>query len=119
MTSTFNFFKKFLLFPLLIIVTVTFLFFNGNAFKEKNTNKDNILTTDIFNLSSTPQIEPIRINFQDSNTQAPPGWLKDTGEPFSEHPGVYEGVGLTFGWKRPRKDRTGGCVAVNLCAYAG
>jgi glucose/arabinose dehydrogenase len=99
MTSTFNFFKKFLLFPLLIIVTVTFLFFNGNAFKENNSNKGNILTTDIFNLSSTPQIEPIRINFQDSNTQAPPGWLKDTGEPFSEHPGVYEGIGLTFGWK--------------------
>nr|WP_294941683.1 PQQ-dependent sugar dehydrogenase [uncultured Mucilaginibacter sp.] len=99
MTSTFNFLKKFLLFPLLIIVTVTFLFFNGNAFKGKNTDNDNIQTIDIFNLSSTPQIEPIRINFQDSNTQAPPGWLKDTGEPFSEHPGTYEGLGLTFGWK--------------------
>jgi glucose/arabinose dehydrogenase len=99
MTSTFNFFKKFLLFPLLIIVTVTFLFFNVNAFKGKSTDKDSIQTTDIFNLSSTPQIEPIRINFQDGNTQAPPGWLKDTGEPFSEHPGTYEGMGLTFGWK--------------------
>jgi glucose/arabinose dehydrogenase len=99
MTSTFNFFKKFLLFPLLIILTVTFLFFNGNASKGKNTNKDSTRTTDIFNLSSTPQIEPIRINFQDNSTQAPPGWLADTGEPFSEHPGVYEGTGLTFGWK--------------------
>jgi glucose/arabinose dehydrogenase len=99
MISNFNFFKKFLLLPLLIIVTVTAIFFNGNLSKEKINGSDSISTRDLFNLSSIPQIEPIRINFQDSNTQAPPGWLKDTGEPFSEHPGIYEGAGLTFGWK--------------------
>ncbi|MBD1363079.1 Ig-like domain-containing protein [Mucilaginibacter sp. ZT4R22] len=99
MTSIFNFLKKFLFLPFLIIVTVTFIFFSANALKGKIAASDNIKTPDLFNLASAPLIENIRINFQDENTQAPPGWLKDTGEPFSEHPGIYEGSGLTFGWK--------------------
>jgi len=105
MTSFFNFLKKFLLLPALIFVTVTLVFFDGNAFKGDNGNTDKVQTPDLFNLSSIPQIEHIKINFQDSNTQAPPGWLKDTGEPFSEHPGIYEGSGLTFGWRNTVNDK--------------
>ncbi|AMR33523.1 hypothetical protein A0256_19895 [Mucilaginibacter sp. PAMC 26640] len=102
MISTFNFFKKFLLLPLLIILAVVLLFINGNLSKGQVGQRGIIPPTDLFNLSAVPQIVPIKINFQDSTTQAPPGWLKDTGEPFSERPGVYEGSGLTFGWKDPK-----------------
>ncbi len=99
MIFTLNVKKKFLLLPVLIILILIYCFFNVRAFKQEIENRDNIQIQDFFNISTVPQIEPVKINFQDSNTQPPPGWLKDTGEPFGEHPGFYEGTGLTFGWK--------------------
>ncbi|TWR28858.1 hypothetical protein FPZ43_11345 [Mucilaginibacter pallidiroseus] len=58
-----------------------------------------------FNLAAKPIISPIQINFQNDGTQAPVGWLKDWGEPFSAHPGVFEGSDLTFGWKSVADDK--------------
>jgi glucose/arabinose dehydrogenase len=57
------------------------------------------LAPEIFSLVSTPVVETIKINFQDDKTSPPPGWLKDAGEKFSSHPGIYEGSQLVYGWK--------------------
>ena len=39
--------------------------------------------------AEAPVIEPVKINFQDDKTSPPPGWLKDTGEPFGYRPDIY------------------------------
>jgi glucose/arabinose dehydrogenase len=57
------------------------------------------LAPEIFSLVSTPVVETIKINFQDDKTSPPPGWLKDAGEKFSSHPGIYQGSQLVYGWK--------------------
>jgi hypothetical protein len=56
-------------------------------------------------LAEEPVVEPVKINFQDDKTVPPPGWLKDTGEPFDYRPGIYEGAQLQYGWKERANDK--------------
>jgi hypothetical protein len=53
----------------------------------------------ILSLAEEPVIGAVKINFQDEKTVPPPGWLKDTGGPFGNKPGTYEGSQLMYGWK--------------------
>jgi hypothetical protein len=99
MVSIFSFLKKFVFFAAMVSIAVLLLTFYGIGLKSAKNQRQNYRYSHFFNLAGTPFIAPIRINFQDENTQAPPGWIKDSGKPFSEHPGTYEGAGLMFGWK--------------------
>ncbi|MFA6086161.1 Ig-like domain-containing protein [Mucilaginibacter sp.] len=99
--NIFKLFRNILLLCALLFGTLFLLFFEYKkdlakaSIKQQNTQ----LASEIFSLVSTPAVETIKINFQDEKTFPPPGWLKDAGEPFSNHPGIYEGSQLVYGWK--------------------
>lgn len=40
----------------------------------------------------------VKINFQDSATVPPAGWLKDFGQKFGQRTSQYQGTGYTYGW---------------------
>ena len=46
-----------------------------------------------------------KVNFQDSATKTPAGWLRDYGQPFGSRTSAYQGSGHTYGWIR-RSDKT-------------
>jgi hypothetical protein len=95
------FFKKHVLVILTALISVFFVLFFNKYFFGKNTivEHQNYSDTEIFNLVEAPVIEPLKINFQDDKTLSPPGWLKDIGEPFGTHPGIYQGSPLVYGWR--------------------
>ncbi len=47
----------------------------------------------------------IKVNFQDSATISPAGWMKDYGQAFGLRTGAYQGTGNTYGWIK-RTDNT-------------
>jgi glucose/arabinose dehydrogenase len=80
--------------------TLFLLFFKYKKELKASVKEQNMqLAPEVFSLVSTPVAETIKINFQDDKTSPPPGWLKDAGEKFSSHPGIYEGSQLMYGWK--------------------
>ncbi|GGH18110.1 Ig-like domain-containing protein [Mucilaginibacter phyllosphaerae] len=96
-----HFLKKHLLVILTALASVFFVvIFNQNFFGKNSTlPQANYRDTETFNLAEAPVIEPLKINFQDEKTVPPPGWLKDIGEPFGPHPGIYQGAPLVYGWR--------------------
>ena len=103
-----NLFKKYAFVILLIIATSTLIIvlvtraYFGQA--SVNGKKDFQLSSG-FVLAQVPEIAPIKINFQDEKTVPPPGWMKDIGEPFSAHAGVYQGSQLMYGWKSAKNNQ--------------
>lgn len=47
----------------------------------------------------------IKVNFQDSATITPNGWLRDYGQPFGARNSAYQGSGNVYGWIK-RSDNT-------------
>ena len=99
--NIFKLFRNVFLLFILLFGTLFLLFFKykKNLVKTSVKQQSTQVAPEIFSLVSTPAIETIKINFQDDKTSPPPGWLKDAGEPFSNHPGIYEGSQLMYGWK--------------------
>src|SRR4051812_13274098 len=103
--NIFKLFRNIFLLCVLLFGTLFLLFFGyGKEMKSSVKEQNKQSAPEIFSLVSTPVLEPVKINFQDEKTSPPPGWLKDAGEKFSSHPGIYEGSQLTYGWKST-KDR--------------
>ena len=46
-----------------------------------------------------------KVNFQDSATKPPTGWLRDFGQSFGTRTSVYQANGFTYGWLK-KSDRT-------------
>jgi hypothetical protein len=100
MMPAIQFLKRNALVILTVFTSIFFIVFFSNNFFGKNTmaNKKPHFDGEVFSLAEPPVIEPLKINFQDDNTVPPPGWLKDIGEPFGPHPGIYQGAPLVYGW---------------------
>jgi hypothetical protein len=54
--------------------------------------------TKINYISIQPALAGLKVNFQDSATVPPAGWLKDFGQPFGLRTSEYQGSGNTYGW---------------------
>jgi hypothetical protein len=54
---------------------------------------------------SSKSVNSIQINFQDSVTIPPSGWLRDFGQAFGPRTSSYQGQGKTYGWIK-RSDKT-------------
>ena len=54
---------------------------------------------------STETLTNLKVNFQDSATVTPVGWLRDYGQAFGPRSSVSQGTGNTYGWKK-REDNT-------------
>ncbi|MXV51302.1 hypothetical protein GS399_10010 [Pedobacter sp. HMF7647] len=92
--------KRFVFLAFLLAVFVLLFLKTYSSFINASASKKELDNPDIFNLVEVPVIEPIKINFQDENTVPPPGWLKDSGEPFGKRAGIYEGSQLEYGWRK-------------------
>ncbi|HLL42110.1 MAG TPA: Ig-like domain-containing protein, partial [Segetibacter sp.] len=65
-----------------------------------------LLMLSIFYFSkSSKSVNSIQINFQDSVTIPPSGWLRDFGQAFGPRTSSYQGQGNTYGWIK-RADKT-------------
>ncbi|QMU31383.1 T9SS type A sorting domain-containing protein [Adhaeribacter radiodurans] len=51
-------------------------------------------------LTVNPPIPELLVNFQDSATVPPTGWLVDFGQPFGLRTGSNQGTNLWYGWKK-------------------
>ena len=47
----------------------------------------------------------IKVNFQDSATTPPTGWLKDFGQAYGSRTSAYQGSGNSYGWRK-RSDKS-------------
>jgi len=54
---------------------------------------------------SSGTLANFKVNFQDSATVTPSGWLRDYGQPFGLRNSAYQGSGKAYGWIK-RLDRT-------------
>lgn len=54
---------------------------------------------------SSGTLANFKVNFQDSATKTPAGWLRDYGQPFGLRTSAYQGGGHAYGWVK-RLDRT-------------
>jgi hypothetical protein len=54
---------------------------------------------------SSGTLANIKVNFQDSVTATPAGWLSDYGQPFGARTSINQGTGNTYGWIR-KSDNT-------------
>ena len=54
---------------------------------------------------SSKSVNSIQVNFQDSITIPPSGWLRDFGQAFGPRTSSYQGQGNTYGWIK-RSDKT-------------
>src|SRR4028118_494104 len=54
---------------------------------------------------SSKSVKSIQINFQDSVTIPPSGWLRDFGQAFGPRTSSYQEIGNTYGWIK-RADKT-------------
>ncbi|HKG68658.1 MAG TPA: Ig-like domain-containing protein [Segetibacter sp.] len=54
---------------------------------------------------SSKSVNSLQINFQDSVTIPPSGWLRDFGQAFGPRTSAYQGQGKTYGWIK-RSDKT-------------
>jgi hypothetical protein len=57
-------------------------------------------------LTITSSALNVKINFQDSATVPPTGWLRDYGQTYSLRTSLYQGSGYSFGWRK-KSDNTG------------
>ncbi|TSD67734.1 hypothetical protein FFF34_010200 [Inquilinus sp. KBS0705] len=80
-------------------IMVGFVFFTVKLSVDKTALPKFQAVYEPFKLASAPIIAPIKINFQDSTTQAPPGWLQDVGEPFGSRSSTFQGSEVMYGWK--------------------
>ncbi len=55
--------------------------------------------------TSTGTLANFKVNFQDSATVPPAGWLRDYGQPFGARTSAYQGSGKAYGWIK-RLDKT-------------
>lgn len=55
--------------------------------------------------TSTSTLANFKVNFQDSATVPPQGWLRDYGQPFGLRSSAYQGSGNDYGWIK-RLDKT-------------
>ena len=53
---------------------------------------------------SSGTLANLKVNFQDSVTVTPTGWLRDFGQPFAARTSAYQGSGYAYGWIK-RSDR--------------
>ncbi|MCU7548256.1 PQQ-dependent sugar dehydrogenase [Chitinophagaceae bacterium LB-8] len=88
---------------------VNFIPTTSNRFKSSSvtvTVSDGKLTVDAIGGTNTkinyiiiqPSISGLNVNFQDSATVPPAGWLKDFGQPFGVRTSAFQGSGNTYGW---------------------
>ncbi|MEJ7676431.1 MAG: hypothetical protein WKG06_00825 [Segetibacter sp.] len=54
---------------------------------------------------SSGTLANFKVNFQDSATVTPAGWLRDYGQSFGLRNSAYQGSGKAYGWIK-RSDRT-------------
>jgi len=54
---------------------------------------------------SSGTLANFKVNFQDSATVPPSGWLRDYGQPFGSRTSAYQGSGYAYGWIK-RSDET-------------
>lgn len=54
---------------------------------------------------SSGTLANFKVNFQDSATATPAGWLRDFGQPFGLRNSAYQGSGYSYGWIK-RSDKT-------------
>jgi len=54
---------------------------------------------------STGTLANLRVNFQDSATAPPVGWLRDYGQAFASRTSAFQGSGYAYGWIK-RSDNT-------------
>ncbi|WP_158267542.1 beta-xylosidase family glycoside hydrolase [Adhaeribacter arboris] len=59
----------------------------------------------VIQVTVNPPLPDLMVNFQDSATVPPAGWLADFGQAFGPRTGVNQGSNLTYGWKK-RSDQT-------------
>ncbi len=60
----------------------------------------------VYSAKSSKQTYNIKVNFQDSLTITPEGWLKDFGQPFGLHTSpYYRANGIIYGWLK-KSDKT-------------
>ncbi|WP_018614221.1 DUF7594 domain-containing protein [Segetibacter koreensis] len=56
-------------------------------------------------ITTTGRLANFKVNFQDSATIPPDGWLSDFGQPFGLRSSAYQGNGMAYGWIK-RLDKT-------------
>ena len=60
--------------------------------------KTQTITTPASNVTYKANFYYLKINFQDSSTIPPKGWLRDFGQPFASRISSYQGTGHMYGW---------------------
>lgn len=100
MSTTFSSSKRVFVIPIILTALIIIISPNSNMKLLGRVRVKKIMSNEaFFTLASNPTLSPIKINFQDTGTMPPLGWHADVGEPFSGHAGIFEGIGLMYGWK--------------------